>query len=82
MNHTEHSPEDTSTTGRRRKIRQALAAHREGLRQAMFGPQRDLGMETLEKMILSAVIIGAAVTFVGVFGNKFTELMAAFQGAF
>ncbi|MFJ8848417.1 hypothetical protein ACIRFF_36650 [Streptomyces cyaneofuscatus] len=81
MNHTEQ-PEDTSATGHRSRTRQALAARREELRQAMFGPQRDLGMETLEKMILSAVIIGAAVAFVGVFGNKFTELMAAFQGSF
>ncbi|MGY3056744.1 MULTISPECIES: hypothetical protein [unclassified Streptomyces] len=71
--------EDTKTgSAFRRRIRKALTERR----QAMSGPLGDLGMETLEKMILATVVIGCAVAFVAVFGTKFQELLASFQAAF
>ncbi|MCX5115474.1 hypothetical protein OOK13_45085 [Streptomyces sp. NBC_00378] len=71
--------EDTKTgSGFRHRVRKALTERR----QAMSGPLGDLGMETLEKMILATVVIGCAVAFVAVFGTKFQELLASFQAAF
>ncbi|MDG4859289.1 hypothetical protein P8605_14165 [Streptomyces sp. T-3] len=48
----------------------------------MTGPGRDAGMETMEKIILGAVVIGAAVAFTIGFNTKFQEKMSDFLDAF
>ncbi|MFD5728941.1 hypothetical protein ACFWMT_22960 [Streptomyces sp. NPDC058368] len=68
----------TTASRLRSRLADAVAARR----RAMFGPKGDLGLETLEKMILAIVVLAAAGTFTAVFGTKFQELLTNFQGAF
>ncbi|MYS39628.1 hypothetical protein K388_06973 [Streptomyces sp. KhCrAH-43] len=64
------------------RLRSRLATAVDARRRVMFGPKRDLGMETIEKLVLAVVVLGAAATFSAVFGTKFQELLTNFQGAF
>ncbi|GHC88248.1 hypothetical protein [Streptomyces flavofungini] len=49
--------------------------------ERMTGPRRDMGMETLEKLILGAVVLGVAVTFGTVFKSTSGTLMDRFKSA-
>ncbi|GGV52596.1 hypothetical protein [Streptomyces spectabilis] len=49
--------------------------------ERITGPRRDAGMETLEKLILGAVVLGVAVTFGTVFKSTSTSLMNRFTAA-
>ncbi|QCX82277.1 hypothetical protein C9F11_43490 (plasmid) [Streptomyces sp. YIM 121038] len=50
-------------------------------KERMTGPRRDAGMETLEKLILGAVVLGVAVSFGTVFKSTSTSLMERFTAA-
>jgi outer membrane murein-binding lipoprotein Lpp len=47
----------------------------------MTGDAKDAGMETLEKLILGAVVLGIAVAAGVVFSNTSTTLIERFQSA-
>lgn len=49
--------------------------------QKMRGNRRDAGMETLEKLILGAVVLGVAVAFGTVFKGTSETLMDRFKAA-
>ncbi|MFG2651255.1 hypothetical protein [Streptomyces sp. NPDC048436] len=61
----------------------AVRLHTAWLTQAekMSGTRRDAGMETLEKLILGAVVLGVAVAFGTVFKSTSTTLMDRFKAA-
>ncbi|MFE7302566.1 MULTISPECIES: hypothetical protein [unclassified Streptomyces] len=48
----------------------------------MLDDRSEAGLETLEKLILGAVIIGAASAFALAFNGKFDSLLNAFKSAF
>ncbi|WP_409239757.1 hypothetical protein [Streptomyces sp. PA5.6] len=50
-------------------------------REKMSGTRRDAGMETLEKLILGAVVLGVAVAFGTVFKDTSTTLIDRFKAA-
>ncbi|MEV0254707.1 hypothetical protein AB0H82_10655 [Streptomyces sp. NPDC050732] len=50
-------------------------------REKMAGARRDAGMETLEKLILGAVVLGVAVAFGTVFKDTSTTLIDRFKAA-
>ncbi|MEU6680898.1 hypothetical protein [Streptomyces sp. NPDC046925] len=49
--------------------------------EKMSGARRDAGMETLEKLILGAVVLGVAVAFGTVFKSTSTTLIDRFKAA-
>lgn len=49
--------------------------------EKMSGRRRDAGMETLEKLILGAVVLGVAVAFGTVFKSTSTTLIDRFKAA-
>lgn len=49
--------------------------------EKMSGHRRDAGMETLEKLILGAVVLGVAVAFGTVFKSTSTTLIDRFKAA-
>ncbi|MFF1378760.1 hypothetical protein [Streptomyces sp. NPDC058308] len=61
----------------------ALCLHTAWLTRAekMGGARRDAGMETLEKLILGAVVLGVAVAFGTVFKSTSTTLIDRFKAA-
>lgn len=63
--------------------RSALRLHTAWLRrmEKMSGHRRDAGMETLEKLILGAVVLGVAVAFGTVFKDTSTTLIDRFKAA-
>ncbi|MGW6479532.1 hypothetical protein ACWGDS_16770 [Streptomyces sp. NPDC055059] len=50
-------------------------------KEQMTGDAKDAGMETLEKLILGAVVLGIAVAAGVVFSNTSTTLIERFQSA-
>ncbi|WP_438490755.1 hypothetical protein [Streptomyces sp. S186] len=44
--------------------------------------RRDAGLETLEKLIIGAVLIAAATAFALVFKGKFDSLLNSFKSSF
>jgi hypothetical protein len=49
--------------------------------ERISGARRDAGMETLEKLILGAVVLGVAVAFGTVFKSTSTTLIDRFKAA-
>ncbi|MGW5817624.1 hypothetical protein [Streptomyces noursei] len=68
------------STRRSLRLRIAARLHTGVLR--MLDDRREAGLETLEKLILGAVIIGAASAFALAFNGKFDSLLNAFKSAF
>ncbi|SHN30860.1 hypothetical protein [Streptomyces yunnanensis] len=68
------------STRRRMRLRIITRLHTCLLR--MSGDPRDAGLETLEKLIIGAVLIAAATAFALAFNGKFDSLLNSFKSAF
>lgn len=66
----------------RRTLRSRLTDHWLTCVARMTSTRSDAGLETLEKLILGAVLIAAASAFTLAFNGKFDSLMTAFKSAF